>query len=165
MGAGEILVIIMLILGCTWVAAKIVGFMWRIVRAPVLGFVAYFFVITSTDVVEYDEPQSNDEPAFSPATTKQQNSNNGIAMPATERNALLLQAKAEALAAMVKAQKIGETDGIKLVFGVSPSSSNLRYIAARAALKEELAKLDPPKFRMTPEQENARNALGLNNAT
>lgn len=109
--------------------------------------------------------ESNEDRSFPPATTTLQNSNNGIAMPATDNNALLLQAKAEALATMVKAGKIGETEGIKLIFGVAPSSSNPRYITARAALKEELAKLDPPKFRMTPEQENARAALGLNKAT
>lgn len=105
--------------------------------------------------------ESNEDWGDSPATTTQQNSNNGIATPTTDSNALLLQAKAATLAAMVKAGKVGETEGIKLVFGVAPSSSNPRYIAARAALKEELAKLDPPKFRMTPEQENARAALGL----
>jgi hypothetical protein len=164
MGAGEIIIIAMLIISGTWAAAKIVGVVWRIVRVPVLGFVDYFFVITSSGAAGYDEPQSNQEPAFSPATTTQQNSNNGIAITATERNALLLQAKAEALATMVKAQKVGETDGIKIVFGVSPSSSNPRYIAARSALKDELAKLDPPKYRMTPEQEKAREALGLKTA-
>jgi hypothetical protein len=109
--------------------------------------------------------ESNADHAISPATTIQQDSNNGIATPATDSNALLLQNTAANLATMVKAGKIGETEGIKMLFGVLPSSSNPRYIAARAALKEELAKLDPPKFRMTPEQENARNALGLNRAT
>lgn len=106
-------------------------------------------------------PQSNEFEEESPATTTQQNGNNGIAMPTTSNNALLLQAKAEALATMVKAGKVGETEGIKLVFGVAASSSNPRYIAARAALKEELAKLEPQKFRRTPEQEAARVALGL----
>jgi hypothetical protein len=87
----------------------------------------------------------------SPATTTPQTSNNGIAMPATDSNALL-RAKAEALAAMVHAGKIGETEGIRLVFGVAPSSSNPRYLAARAALKEELDRLAPPKFRPLDEQ-------------
>lgn len=96
------------------------------------------------------------------STTSPQNNNNAIATPATDSNALLLQQRAADLAIMVKAGKVGETEGIKLFFGVSPSSSNPRYIAARAALKAELTKLDPPKFRTTPEIDAARDALGLN---
>ncbi len=64
-----------------------------------------------------------------------------------DHNELLLRGQAIALAAMVKAGKTGETEGIKTVFHVSPSSSNPRYLAARAALKAELAKLDTgPRF-------------------
>jgi hypothetical protein len=99
-----------------------------------------------------------------PTATKQQNNNNAIATPATDDNALLFQQRARDLALAVHAKKIGETAGIKLYFGVSPSSTSPAYIAARAALKVELAKLDPPKFRRTPEMENAREALGLNKA-
>lgn len=90
-----------------------------------------------------------------------QNNNNGIATPQNDSNDLLLQSKAESLAIMVKAGKIGETDGIKLIFGVGPSSSNPRYLAARDALKKELEKLDNPYPRRTPEQEAKRKALGL----
>lgn len=116
--------------------------------------------IMSRGVRSEAEQKSNQEPAFSPATTTPATSNNGIAITAKERNALLLQAKAEALATMVKAQKVGETEGIKLVFGVSPSSTNQRYIDARAALKAELARIDNPyptleanrKPRWEPEQ-------------
>lgn len=108
-----------------------------------------------------NDPQSNEFDENSPATTTPQNSNNGIATPATVSNELLLQAKAEALAAMVKAGKIGETEGIKLVFGVAPSSSNPRYQAARAALKTELERLTNPYPNMTPEQKRAREVLGL----
>lgn len=165
MGAGEIVVICMLILGGVWCAAKVFGVVWYFIGPTVRSFADYFFVVTSSDPDEYGDTQSNEMARESPATTTPQNSNNGVATPATSNNALLLQAKAEALAAMVKAQKIGETDGIKIVFGVSPSSSNPRYIAIRAALKEELAKLDPPKFRMSPEQERARDALGLSKAS
>ncbi len=104
---------------------------------------------------------NNQEVTFSPATTTPQNSNNGIAITATERNDLLLQAKAEALAAMVLAGKIGETDGIKIVFGVSPSSSNPRYQAARSALKAAMERLTNHYPNRTPEQKRAREALGL----
>jgi hypothetical protein len=85
------------------------------------------------------------------ATTTQQNADNGVATPQNDSNALL-RAKAEALAAMVKAGKIGETEGIRIVFGVAPSSSNPRYLAARAALKSELERLSPPKYRALDEQ-------------
>jgi len=111
---------------------------------------------------EEDEDETED---VALTATKTQDNNNPIATPTTDSNALLFQNTAANLALAVKAGKMGETEGIKLYFGVSPSSSNPRYIAARAALKAELAKLDPPKFRRTPEQENARDALGLNKAT
>lgn len=48
MGAGEIVVIAMLVISGIWLAAKTMGFVWRIVRAPVMGLVDRFFVITSS---------------------------------------------------------------------------------------------------------------------
>lgn len=85
-----------------------------------------------------------------------------IAPPQNDRNDLLLSAKAEALAALVLAGKVGETEGIKIVYGVAPSSSNPRYLAARAALKAELEKQAPPKFQaLTEEQEEFRRSMGL----
>lgn len=106
-----------------------------------------------------DKPEEIEDVA--PPATTLQNSNNAIATPATDSNALLFQQRAADLALAVKAGKIGQTAGIKLYFGVSPSSTNPRYLAARAALKEELAKLDPPKYRRTPEMQAVRDALGL----
>jgi hypothetical protein len=106
-----------------------------------------------------DQPLLDDDPA---TTTTPQNSNNGVAITQNDRNALLLQTQAATLAAMVKAGKIGETEGIRLVFGVAPSSSNPRYIAARAALKTELAKLSPSPYpQRTPEQQVLREQLGI----
>jgi hypothetical protein len=85
------------------------------------------------------------------ATTTDPQNNNGIATPNPpqgEGNELLLRGRAEALAAMVKAEKIGETEGLKIVFKVSPSSTNPRYQVARSLLKEELARLEPgPQYR------------------
>lgn len=132
-----------------------IGFLLMLVYKGAL-YLAVRRAVMSDDEFEIDE--MSDE---SPATTTPQNDNNGIAITQNDCNALLLQAKAEALAALVKAEKVGETEGIKLVFGVTPSSSNPRYLAARAALKEALTKLDPPKFHLTPEQRQARQALGL----
>ncbi len=117
--------------------------------------------IMSSDNESDADEKSNQESIISPATTTLQNNNNGIATPTTDSNELLLQAKAQALAAMVKAKKIGETDGIKLVFGVAASSSNPRYIAARAALKAELERLDNHFPNQTPEQKANRQELGL----
>jgi len=124
-------------------------------RAPLYGLRAM-----SSNQGDDDDQKSNDEPTFSSATTTPQPATTALQSGATDSNALL-QGQARALAAMVKAGKIGETDGIKMVFGVSASSTNPRYQAARAALKEELAKLEPAKFRRSPEQEAAREALGL----
>ncbi len=78
------------------------------------------------------------------ATTKQRAALKPVAITQTSdaapSNALLLQARADALAALVVAKKVGETEGLKLVFGVAPSSSSRTYQDARAALKAALAK-------------------------
>jgi hypothetical protein len=105
---------------------------------------------------------SNQEPAFSPATTTPATSNNALQSDATYSKGLL-DGQARALAIAVRAGKYGETEGLKAVFGVSPSSTNRRYIDARAALKAELARLDNPyptleanrRPRWEPEQEAA----------
>lgn len=97
----------------------------------------------------------------SPATTTPENSNNGVATPQNNNNALLLQTQAATLAALVKAGKVGETDGIRIVFGCAPSSSNPKYLAARTALKTELEKLNNPFPHMTMEQRKRREELGI----
>lgn len=105
------------------------------------------------------EQKSNQEPAIPPATTTPATSNNALQSDATYSKGLL-DGQARALAIAVRAGKYGETEGLKAVFGVSPSSTNQRYIDARAALKAELAKLDNPyptleasrKPRWEPEQ-------------
>lgn len=122
----------------------------------VLAIVRRYVVINLVDV----EPQRNEDPEFPPATTTPQPATTALQSDATNSNELLL-GQARALAAMVKANKIGETEGIKIVFGVSPSSTNPRYQAARAALKAELERLNDPYPYMTPEQKRAREALGL----
>jgi hypothetical protein len=105
--------------------------------------------------------QSNQEPDFSQTTTTPATSNDALQSDAT-MSKLLLAGQARALAALVKAGKVTETEGIKLVFGVSPSSTNARYQAARAALKTELARLDNHYPQRTDAQRQARDALGLN---
>jgi hypothetical protein len=104
--------------------------------------------------------KSNEEPAFPQSTTTPQSATTALQSDATIANALL-RGQARALAAMVKAGKIGETEGIKLVFGVSPSSTNARYQAARSALKAELDRLTNPYPQRTEEQKRAREALGI----
>jgi len=106
---------------------------------------------------------NDDDPLYadnSPATTTPQNNNNRVATPQLDSNALL-QTRAADLAKMVHAGKIGETEGIRLIFGCAPSSSNPKYIAARAALKKELEKLTNPYPYRTPEQEQRRKELEL----
>jgi len=90
-----------------------------------------------------------------PENNNRNNDDNLIAMLQNERNQLLLVAKAQALAALVHAKKIGQTEGIKLVFGVSPSSSNKVYLAARDALQAELSRLENLDIE-TPEAAESR---------
>lgn len=94
-----------------------------------------------------------------PADVQNNNNDNNdttlIAMLQNERNQVLLTAKAQALATLVHAKKVGQTEGIKLVFGVSPSSSNKTYLAARDTLQAELARLASLNIE-TPEQAEAR---------
>ena len=117
--------------------------------------------IMSHPVGASDRTQPHENPAESTATTIPQDGNNSIAVSETERNALLFAGKAEALAAIVHAGKIGETEGIKIVFGVGPSSTNKTYQAAREMLKARLARLQSPGRTLTPEQRAARKELGL----
>lgn len=154
---GLIVGIVLIFAACGWA--------WDVMRragvSPWTAIARYVAVqIMSNEIREIDE--IDDE---SQATTSTQNNNNTVAITQNDSNALLFQLKAEVLATMVKAGKIGETEGIKLVFGVAPSSSNPRYLAARAALKEELMKLDPPKYHLTPEQIKMREELGLSLST
>lgn len=111
-------------------------------------------------VQRYGYPDPAPDP---PATKMKQEDNNGIVMDTTEYNALLFAAKADALAAMVHAGKVGETEGIKIVFGVGPSSTNKTYQTAREMLKARLARLAPEKFPLTAEQQAVREGLGLSN--
>ena len=81
-----------------------------------------------------------------------QQDNNAATMDCNDEsdsNALLFRGMAIALALMVKAGRVGETNGLHDVFHVKPSSTSPRYQAAREALKAELARLDPPA-RPTP---------------
>jgi len=55
MGVGEYIVLAMLILGGTWLAAKALGVVWRFVRAPVLSFIDYYFVVMSNGGSEDDD--------------------------------------------------------------------------------------------------------------
>lgn len=144
-------VIIFLIVGLT-----ILGF-----GSVVLGVaVRAWDRLMSRAGAEDADQNSNEDRAFSPATTTPATSNNALQSNATYSNGLL-DGQARALAAMVQAGKVGETDGIKIVFGVSPSSTNARYQAARAALKAELERLTNHYPNMTPEQKQAREALGI----
>jgi hypothetical protein len=114
--------------------------------------------------VEPDEAPEREEPVAPPVATTATIDPQPIAMTTTDRNTLLLYAKAEALAAMVRAGKVGETEGIKIVYGLSPSGSNPRYTEARSALKAALGALER-RYPTTPDEERAiqekRSELGL----
>lgn len=132
------------------------GFWWRYFP-QLMGY------LTSSREDRESSEEATTDPE-TPATTTPENDNNGIAAAMAETNALLFAAKADVLAAMVQAGKVGETEGIKIVFGVGPSSSNKTYLTARELLKARLARMQPEKYPLlTPEQEAARVALGLSN--
>lgn len=150
-GAAEWTTAVLFALGVAWILSKLLGLVWWIVRAPFVRLFYYFVddrVFAGVNHLEADDDDmSSDDDGETPdyrrasvaattATTQQQ----PIATPTTDSNALLLQAKAEALAALVEEGIVTETKGLQIVFGVRPSSTNPRYIAARAALHAELEK-------------------------
>lgn len=120
-----------------------------------------YFVTSSQqpeDEAEIDVANSNATTATTPR--------NVIAMAQNDSNELLhrneLASKAEALAAIVAAGKVSQTEGIKLVFGVSASGSNPRYQEARQALHIALQRLQPAKYApLTDEQRELREHLDL----
>jgi hypothetical protein len=70
-----------------------------------------------------------------------------------------------ALARLVAAGKLGQTDAIKLGLQVAPSSTSARYAEARAALRAEVERLSGgPQFNLTPEQAEWRKRMGLEEA-
>jgi hypothetical protein len=106
---------------------------------------------------------SNDRPlhaAESGTTTMLEESNNGIATPTMDRNALLRET-ARCLAIVVNDRQLGETEGIRKFFGCAPSSSNPKYLTARSLLKEELEKLRTPYPNRTEDQAEKRKELEL----
>lgn len=67
-----------------------------------------------------------------------------IAIKQNTSNEDLLIAQVAVLAKLVHAKKIGQTDGIALVFGERASSTNQRYLLIRDLLHKELTRLAPP---------------------
>jgi hypothetical protein len=126
----------------------------------------YGWQIGTADYDEYDD-ESDDAPVVVPpiatTTTTPATSNNRIATPQNTSNELLLRAKAETLAAMIHAGKVTQTEGIKLVFGIGPSSTNPRYQAARDATVAAVQRLKAAETttypELTPEQAQARQWL------
>lgn len=142
------------------VSIVIAGWLWFYVVRPILedyGVIEPRVMSGDADFEDADRPLHGDN---APATTTPAISNNRVAITQLDSN-LLLQEDARVLAIMVKAGKVGETEGIRLVFSCAPSSSNPKYIAARSALKAELEKLTNPYPQRTPEQRQLREQLGL----
>lgn len=132
-----------------WILGSLAVFVAVVFLVQALPNIAQFAhaVVNRYFTIRYDMSSAgewgDDEPdvagvAATTATTQQQS----IAMQQSDSNALLLHAKAEALAQLVKAGAIGETKGLQIVFSVRPSSTNPRYLAARDALKAEMARLE-----------------------
>jgi len=115
-------------------------------------------------IMSNDEPPGEgDLPVAETAATTATERNNAIATPQNDSNELLLRAKADALAAMIAAGKVTQTEGIKIVFGVSPSSSSPHYQQCRNLVRSRLdgtpasSALRP----LTPAQAARRRELGL----
>ena len=174
MSVAEYMVMAALVFIGAFLLSRLIGFVARRVIIPILESAPmerYFAVnryenegadnYVNEDVYDrFNNPVA--PPLATTATTEQQS----IATPATDSNDLLLRNEAATLAKLVKAGKVGETEGIKIIYGVAPSSSNPRYLKARAMLKEELAKLEGgTKYHRTPEQaaevQKKREELGL----
>lgn len=107
----------------------------------------------------HDDRYAREIAEFRPATTTPQPESNAIAITETERNALLLRGKADALAALVHAKKVTETEGIKLVFGVGPSGGSKTYQVARMLLKARLAELEAPPAESYRELDEQRRPV------
>lgn len=100
--------------------------------------------------------QSDATSTIATATTLQQ----PIPIVQNDSNALL-QAKAEALAALILAKKVTQTEGIRIVFGLTPSSSSRRYQEAVAAVKTAIDARRAIERPLTDEQKAFRASAGL----
>lgn len=113
--------------------------------------------LPTDDYDEWDDEESDTSKVV--AAPVAGSNNNGaiaqqpIAMPQNGRNALLHDGKVAALARMVVAKKVTQTEGIELVFGVKASGSNATYREIRDALKAELERLDHPQYPPLAEKE------------
>lgn len=155
---------ILLLLACVLTFAGC-GWAWHVMRERGLSPWVAISHFVAVRIMESRAGEDEDEESNENLENAQATTNVALATTALQSDATyskgLLDGQARALAVAVKAGKWGETEGIKAVFGVSPSSTNQRYIAARAALKAELEKLNNPYPYMTTEQKRAREELGL----
>lgn len=145
-------------------SAVALAVLWAFIEAmPEMckAFLERYFITSSIDDTILDAP-ALEESAQTRVATTLATDNNAVAMQQQHDNALLLQGAAQALAKVVKAGLIGETAGIKLVFGLTPSSTSTRYQTVRNALQSELALLNEPRFNpISPAQQSTRTQLGL----
>lgn len=136
----DLFVIICITLACL---AGVVLWQFRDVMLHFFGALWDRYFVVAPELWSSSDLTEGEDAEIAPAATTPQNNNNGIAITTNDNNALLLQQRARDLAAMVKAGKVGETEGIKIVFGEKASSTNPRYLVARDALKKALAELEP----------------------
>lgn len=140
---------------------------WQLItRAIKAWFIEHFYPDMSTEETDEGPEIEVVEDVAATAT----DSAKPIATGQTAHNdALLIAALAKLIHAAEQkplAQgKIPQTWGLKLLFGVTPSSTSPRYLELRDMLKAELAHLDPPEPErfppLTVEQAATRDKLGL----
>lgn len=156
MDVGEYIALAALAFIAAFAASRVLGFVLRRIVLPVAG--RYIVVNDSgsagTGVTSSaDDDEGDDLAVAANGATTTTSTATPIATGQNASNDLLLATKAETLAALVLAGKVTETDGIKIVYGVGPSSSNPRYLAARAALKAALERAQSgPQYQRTPEE-------------
>ena len=99
--------------------------------------------------------QADEKPAVSAVKRNDESSESSAAMPKVEGDEKFqFQDGFMVLAALVKAGKVGETEGLELAFKVK-SGGSPRYKIARGRLTEALSKLDQPQYPPLTEAQRA----------
>lgn len=123
------------------------------------------FRATLTAAYVYEGAESEDERGVVGAVAPlAKNGANVIATPQNDNNDAVVIA---ALARLVAAGKVGQTDAIKVGLGVAPSSTSVRYAEVRNAMRAEVERLkgaEGAQFNLTPEQVEWRKKMGLEDA-
>lgn len=114
----------------------------------------------------YATDEDDDHDVVSPVVTTYTTAKQPIVTPNNEYSSVLFDTTAKSIAAMYQKGVITNlSKAICAAYGCtvqSASKPDSTYQIALKAVNKYLPAKDAPQFRMTPEMENAREALGLN---